>query len=56
VAWSRIYLGVHWPLDMAGSFVVAGFSAMFVRLALNAPTDRLATTCGSITDRLLGRA
>ncbi len=27
VAWSRVYLGVHWPLDMAGSFIVAGVAA-----------------------------
>ncbi len=23
IAWSRIYLGVHWPLDMAGAFILA---------------------------------
>ncbi|MDO4641224.1 MAG: phosphatase PAP2 family protein [Neisseria sp.] len=22
VAWARIYLGIHWPLDMAGAFLV----------------------------------
>lgn len=22
IAWSRIYLGVHWPLDMAGAFIL----------------------------------
>ena len=27
VAWARIYLGVHFPLDMAGAAVVAAFSA-----------------------------
>lgn len=26
-AWARLYLGVHFPLDMAGSFVIAGVSA-----------------------------
>ena len=30
VAWSRIFLGVHFPMDMAGSAVVAGTSAWFV--------------------------
>ncbi len=30
VAWSRIYLGVHFPADMAGSFVVATASAGLV--------------------------
>ncbi len=23
IAWSRIYLGVHWPLDMVGAFILA---------------------------------
>ncbi|MCI2810947.1 undecaprenyl-diphosphatase [Eoetvoesiella caeni] len=27
IAWARIYLGVHFPLDMAGAAMVAGFSA-----------------------------
>ena len=27
VAWSRVYLGVHFPADMAGAAVVAAFSA-----------------------------
>ncbi len=27
VAWARVYLGVHFPLDMAGAAVVAAFSA-----------------------------
>ena len=27
IAWARIYLGVHFPLDMLGAALVAGFSA-----------------------------
>lgn len=28
-AWARVYLGVHWPLDMAGSFILASVCAVF---------------------------
>jgi len=30
VAWSRVYLGVHFPFDMAGAFVVALFSVLII--------------------------
>ncbi|MDO8984410.1 undecaprenyl-diphosphatase [Cypionkella sp.] len=33
VAWSRIYLGVHFPLDMLGAFVVAAFASFLIRMA-----------------------
>lgn len=32
VAWSRIYLGVHFPLDMLGAFGVAGFACLLIRM------------------------
>lgn len=31
VAWARIYLGVHWPLDMAGALAIALLSAWLLR-------------------------
>ena len=30
VAWSRVYLGVHFPFDMAGAFVVGLFSVLVI--------------------------
>lgn len=34
VAWSRIYLGVHFPIDMATSFIVALVGAQIARATL----------------------
>ncbi len=33
VAWSRIYLGVHFPLDMLGAFGVAAFASCLIWMA-----------------------
>lgn len=35
VAWARIYMGIHWPLDMAGALVTA-----IVAAAISAPLRR----------------
>lgn len=33
IGWSRIYLGVHFPIDMAGALIVAFISALIVHVA-----------------------
>jgi len=30
VAWARVFLGVHWPLDMAGALVTSSVAALLV--------------------------
>jgi undecaprenyl-diphosphatase len=42
VAWSRVYLGVHYPLDMVGALLVAAGVAEFVNSRLAAPA------CGAL--------
>jgi len=55
VAWARIYLGVHFPLDMAGAAAVAVLSAWLARQAEGLylpPAYRLASSIHSL---LFGR-
>lgn len=35
IAWSRIYLGIHWPLDMLGGLLVGMLGCLFSQLMWN---------------------
>lgn len=41
IAWSRIYLGVHWPLDMAGAALTALCGCLIVQLLWRHTGERL---------------
>lgn len=41
IAWSRIYLGVHWPMDMLGGFVVGLLSCLASHLAWQIYGERM---------------
>lgn len=41
VCWARIYLGVHWPVDMLGALVVSLIVALIMRTASARETSRI---------------
>lgn len=52
VAWARIYLGVHFPLDMAGAALVALLSTGLVRAFATAPLTTLTPALEALYRRL----
>jgi undecaprenyl-diphosphatase len=42
IAWSRVFLGVHWPLDMVGGFLVGCVGCLFAQLVWNLFGDAIA--------------
>ena len=44
VAWSRIYLGVHYPMDMVGAFAISLLAASAVRILPLHTANRLIET------------
>jgi len=54
VAWARIFLGVHWPMDMLGAVVVSlGVTLLFQSAAASRLCDALAGTLALLYRRLL---
>ena len=53
VAWSRVYLGVHFPLDMVGAAILAGLAAAAAAHAMTAWGERLLALAERLQGRLL---
>jgi undecaprenyl-diphosphatase len=56
VAWARVFLGVHWPLDMVGAMGVAvGVTLLFQARLLDTLCALLTSSLGTLYRRLLAR-
>jgi undecaprenyl-diphosphatase len=56
VAWARVFLGVHWPLDMVGAMGVAvGVTLLFQARLLDVLCALLTSSLGTLYRRLLAR-
>jgi undecaprenyl-diphosphatase len=54
VAWARVFLGVHWPMDMLGAVVVSlGMTLLFQTQAATRLCDALTVNLASLYRRLL---
>ena len=52
IAWSRIYLGVHWPVDMLGAILVAMLSCLFAQIFWQLFGERLLSLVSTLYRRL----
>ena len=56
VAWSRVFLGVHWPMDMLGALAMAvGVTLLFQMPLLDRLSSTLTVPLSSLYRRLLAR-
>ena len=54
IAWARIYLGLHFPIDMVASAVVAAFGAVLARVLQRLIERTLLPIIEDIYERMLG--
>lgn len=52
VAWARIFLGVHFPLDMAGSVLVSACGVCIAKLIWQGAGRRLTSLCEAMSRRM----
>lgn len=52
VAWSRVFLGVHFPLDMAGAALVSVLACLLVRYLWPLMKEKLTSVCEYVSARL----
>lgn len=56
VAWARVFLGVHWPMDMLGALIVAlGVTMLFRARLLDSLCAVLTISLGAVYRRILAR-
>ncbi len=55
VAWSRVYLGIHWPLDMIGAMVVAGAAGFGVTRWMPQVSNRISGLMNSVFNAVVAR-
>lgn len=51
VAWSRVFLGVHFPLDMLGGIIIALLACLLMHPVWRIWGDRVTSLCEGITAR-----
>ncbi|AXG49806.1 MULTISPECIES: undecaprenyl-diphosphate phosphatase [Photorhabdus] len=48
IAWARVYLGVHWPMDMVGAFIVSLMGCTFAQIIWSLFGERLQKRLNSL--------
>ncbi|KMW71439.1 UDP pyrophosphate phosphatase [Photorhabdus luminescens subsp. luminescens] len=51
IAWARVYLGVHWPMDMVGAFIVSLMGCTFAQIIWSLSGESLQKRLNSLYQR-----